>query len=139
MFNLHDIPVLDRSGLRRFGLITGAIFAGLFGLLFPALAHGGLVWVTWPWAVAGGLSLWALVAPGSLGPVYRGWMRVGMVLGWVNTRIILSVMFYGILLPIGVIMRLLAKDPMARKLDADADSYRVSHAPSPKERMEKPY
>ncbi len=139
MGDLHNIPHLDAKGLRRFGLTTGAIVAGLFGVLGPFIAHRGPVWVAWPWGLAGVLVLWALVSPATLRPVYRGWMRIGMVLGYVNTRIILAVMFYLVLLPVGRVMRLFVEDPMARKLDRAADSYRVQRDASPKERMEKPY
>ncbi|MBI5136243.1 MAG: sxtJ [Nitrospirae bacterium] len=135
----HAIPELDRAGLRRFGLTTGAIVCGLFGLLLPLLAHKALVWVAWPWALAGVLGLWALAAPATLRPVYRGWMRVGAVLGFVNTRIILAVMFYLVLVPVGLVMRRVARDPMARRFDEGANSYRVRHDAPPKERMEKPY
>ncbi len=139
MSGLHDIPELDAGGLRRFGLVTGAIVAGLFGVLVPFLVHKGPALVVWPWAVAGVLVVWALLAPATLNPVYRGWMRIGVVLGFINTRIILSVCYYLIFMPIGLVMRLFAKDPMARKLDPSVDSYRVTRKASPAERMEKPY
>ena len=88
----HPIPELDRKGLREFGLVTGAIVAGLFGLFFPWLLETGLP--AWPWAVGGGLGLWALVAPASLRPVYRTWMRLGLALSRITTPLILGVVFY---------------------------------------------
>lgn len=137
--DLHAIPELDRAGLRRFGLTTGAIVVGLFGLVLPFLAHKALVWVAWPWILAGVLGAWALAAPGTLRPVYRGWMRVGALLGFVNTRIILAVMFFLVLAPIGLVVRLFAKDPLARRFEKAAESYRVRRPASPPDRMEKPY
>lgn len=139
MSGLNDIPELDRAGLRRFGLVTGAIVAGLFGVLVPLWVHRGPVLVVWPWAVAGVLWVWALIAPSSLRLVYRNWMRIGLVLGFVNSRIILSVCYYLIFMPVGWLLRLTSKDPMARKLDPDAESYRVTRKPNPVERMERPY
>ena len=44
-------------------------------------------------------------------------MKFGNVMNWINTRLILGVMFYGIFLPIGLCMRLFGKDPMQRTLD----------------------
>ena len=128
---------LDKQELREFGLITGAIVAVLFGLLLPWLFDQKLL--LWPWIVAGVLWTWALLLPASLLPVYRGWMAIGHVLGWINTRIILGIMFFIVFLPAWLIMRLLGKDPMARKIDKSQTTYRVMHALPKKDHVERPY
>jgi hypothetical protein len=56
-------------------------------------------------------------------------MKVGEMLGWLNTRIILGVLFYSLFAPIGLIMRLRGKDPMRRALIPEADSYRLVRQP----------
>jgi len=56
-----------------------------------------------------------------------------------HTRIILGVLFYVLILPMGLIMRLFGNDPMARKWDKSAESYRVESVREPKERLEKPF
>ena len=61
---MHDIPDLDRRGLRKFGLTTGAIMVMLFGLVLPWLRDRPLP--LWPWCVAAVLAVWALAAPASL-------------------------------------------------------------------------
>lgn len=66
------------------------------------------------------LSLLSAVAPAWLRPVYRGWMRVGEVLGWINTRIILTLVFFLVVTPIGLLMRLFGRSPIAT---AKRDSY----------------
>ncbi len=134
---MGDIPEQDKKGLRSFGLITGAIIAVLFGLFFPLVLLDRPV-PTWPWVIAGVLWLWALALPNTLRPVYHGWMHVGHVLGWVNTRIILGVVFYVVVLPMGLVMRIFA-DPMARRRTPAQTSYRVESVRLPKERMERPY
>jgi hypothetical protein len=58
-------------------------------------------------------------------------MKFAFVLGWVNTRLILGVFFYGILTPIGVTMRLFGWDPLTRKIDRRAESYWVKRAQVP--------
>ena len=133
-----NIPALDSKGLRKFGLTTGAIIVLLFVLFFP--------WVfdmenlpIWPWIVAGLLWVPALAMPNLLEPVYTTWMKIGHALGWVNTRIILGLLFYVIVLPMGLIMRLLGNDPMSRKLDKSISSYRIKSISEPKDRLEKPY
>ena len=133
-----DIPHLDRQGLRKFGITTGLIVVVLFAVFFPWVFDAASMPV-WPWVVAGLLWVPALLVPNSLQPVYAGWMRIGHAIGWVNTRIILGLVFYILVLPMGLLMRLFARDPMARKFDDSAGSYRVKTVSEPKDRLEKPY
>jgi hypothetical protein len=124
--------------LRTFGLIFAALVAGLFGLLIPLLSDS--LWQTrWPWYIGMVVALLALVWPRGLGPLYRGWMQFGAVAGWVNTRIILLLLFYALVLPVGLVMKLLRHDPMRRKLDPSVDSYRIDSKAAAREHMEKPY
>ena len=83
--------------------------------------------------------MWALLAPTTLKPVYIGWMKFGNVMNWINTRIILGILFYGIFLPIGIVMRVFGKDPMQRKLDRELSSYRVQSQNNEKSNVERPY
>ena len=76
-------------------------------------------WPVWPWVVTG-VSFWALDHPDSMFAVYRDWMEFGHTACWINTRIILDIMFF----PVGVSMRLGAKGPLARKLDDAAENFR---------------
>ena len=57
---MHEIPDLDRRGLRDFGLVTGAIFVALFGLFFPWILN--VAFPTWPWVLAAVLGVWGLAA-----------------------------------------------------------------------------
>jgi len=131
----HLIPELDRAGLRQFGLVTGSIVAGLFGLFFPWLL--GRSWPLWPWIVFVILAVWALIGPSSLRPVYRAWMRFGLLMSRVTTPIILGVVYFGIISPTGFLMRVGGKDPMARRLDDTSQSYRVQSRN--RKHMEKPF
>ncbi len=119
---------LTSKQLRSFGLLVGGVFA-LIGL-WPALFRGQTP-RAWALLAAGLLVLPAVVLPKTLKPIYRVWMAVGYVLGWVNSRIILGVVFYTVFTPAGVIMRLLGKDPMRRGPKPDADTYRVICHPRP--------
>ncbi len=134
---MEPIKKLDKQELRKFGLITGAIVAVLFGLLLP-FAFGKQI-PTWPWVLTGTLWLLAGLVPMALQPIYRGWMKVGFVLGWVNTRILLGLVFYLMIFPMGRVMRIFRKDPLARKIDADLSTYRVKSRVLPKQHMERPF
>lgn len=133
----HSVPDLDRKGLRRFGLTTGIIVALLFGLFFPWLLDRTRS--LWPWVLCGTLAVWALLAPASLRPVYRVWMRFGLIMSRITTPVILSLVFYLVITPVAFIRGLLGKDSMARKLDVDIPSYRVNSRKSSKNNLERPF
>ena len=133
----HTIPELDRSGLRQFGITTGAIVAGLFGVFFPWLLEAGFV--LWPWVLCGLLALMGLVAPMSLRPVYQVWMRFGLMMSRFTTPLIMGLVFFLVITPVALIMKILGKDPMRRKLAQDQTTYRVTSSRSARERLERPF
>lgn len=137
MSSEHSIPELDRKGLREFGLVTGGIIAVLFGLIFPWLLERPIP--RWPWIIFGVLALMALAVPMALGPVYKGWMKFGLLMSKITTPIIMGIVFYVVLTPMGFIMRLGGKDAMARRLDGPAASYRIKSVANPPNRLEKPF
>ena len=122
----------DTSRLRAFGLIVGGICAGIG--LWPILWRHATSRL-WMVALAGLLLLAACLAPRSLRPVYRLWMAFGDVLGWINTRIILALVFYAVIAPMGLLMRALGKDPMRRQLESGVETYRVVRQPRPASHM----
>jgi len=125
----------DAAQLRKFGLLVGGIF-GAIGL-WPIVRGAG----PRSWALIAGvlLILPALLAPRILAPVYRIWMTVGEALGWINTRIVLGVVFYGLITPMGLIRRLRTEDPMRRRHDPSAESYRVPKPPRPGTHMNRQF
>jgi len=129
-------PQSDDKQLRSFGLLVGGIF-GAIGL-WPALVRGHQPRL---WAVALGVALVlpALVAPRTLRAVYRVWMTVGDVLNWINTRIILGAVFYGLLTPMGLAMRRFSHDPMRRRPQPSVDTYRITRSPRPGDHMRRQF
>jgi hypothetical protein len=134
---MHPIPNLDKKGFRHFGLLMGVFISALFGLAFPYLGNRTLP--VWPWIAACIFWLWALFAPMSLKPIYQVWMRFGLVIGSVINRIILGIVFYVGVLPIGLLMRMVGKDTMARKLDKSVNTYRIPSKHAPQKNMERPF
>ena len=133
----HTILELDKKGLRDFGLVTGGILAALFGLFFPWVFERPIP--TWPWIIAGVLAAWALVLPLSLRPVYRIWMRLSIVLSRITTPIVMGVVFFLVVTPVALCMRVLGRDALARELDPAATTYRVQMKRRTKEHMERPF
>jgi hypothetical protein len=124
--------------LRKFGLIFGGLVIGLFGLLIPYLADS-LFQKLWPWYLGGAVVGLALIWPPILKPLYLAWMKFGDVAGWINTRIILLILFYLVVFPVGLLMKVFGSDPMRRKIEPEARSYRVDSLATAKNNMEKPY
>ena len=65
----------------------------------------------------------ALVRPGWLRVLNRGWMQLGLAMGRVVNPIITGVLFFGVFAPVGVILRMRGKDPLRLRFDAKAESY----------------
>lgn len=133
----HAIPELDGRGLRHFGLTTGAIVAVLFGLLFPWLLERGLPW--WPWAIAAPLWALALAFPPWLRPIYRGWMRFGLLASRVMTPLILGILFFLVISPFALFRRLFGSDALHRRFERDDKSYRIPSHKTDLDRLEKPF
>ena len=124
--------------LRQFGLLFGAILVLLFGLLLPFLI--GYSFPLWPWAVALVFAGLALLFPTALTPFYRGWMRFGLIAAFINTRIIMFVLYYALFVPTGLVMKLFGRDALARTTGGkNTDSYRVASAVRPNDHFERPY
>src|ERR1700746_514348 len=74
--------------LRNFGLVTGSLFAALFGLGLPYIK--GYSFPVWPWALASALWLPALLQPHLLKYPFLVWRRFGLALGWINSKVLLG-------------------------------------------------
>jgi hypothetical protein len=125
-------PAARRKELRQFGLIVGGVFTviGLWPLVFR-----GEPLRLWAIGVGGLLIAFGGILPAVLGPIHTGWMWVGHILGWINTRILLCIVFYGLVTPIGFVLRLIGKDTMRQRFDASGATYRVVRSPRPHSHM----
>jgi hypothetical protein len=127
---------ITKKQLRSFGLTVGGVFA-VIGL-WPVIVRGGDPrW--WFLVLAALLLVPAAIAPGVLTWPYKRWMELGHLLGWLNTRIILGVIFFLVVTPIGLIRRWLGKDPMGRRFRPDLDSYRIPRQPRPASHLKNQY
>jgi saxitoxin biosynthesis operon SxtJ-like protein len=122
--------------LRRFGLLLGALVLIVFAGIPFVRRHAVLAW---PWLTAMPLWILALIAPSALSYLHRGWTRLGEALGWLNTRVILSLLYVIAVAPVGLVMRLAGRDPMKRKFEPAAPSYRVASKQRRSSHLEQPY
>ena len=112
----------ESRGLRSFGLFVASVFS-VIGL-WPVLVRGEAIRL-WAVVIAGSLGIPAVIHPKSLRFVHQVWMGVGHALGWINTRLILGFIYYCFFTPMGLVMRVMGKDPMRRRIHAGVESYRV--------------
>ena len=128
---------LSQKELRSFGLVFAGGITLIFGAFFPwLLNHSSPMW---PWVVAGIVLLPALLMPILLSPIYKIWMKIGHVLGWINTRIILGIIFFMVFTPVALVLLLLKKDPLKRTLNPNINSYRIDSIKAARNRMENPF
>jgi len=135
-----QVAEVTTSDLRKFGFIMGGMFALMFGLIFPWIFNKTAeTWPIWPFIVLAVFWAVAIIYPEILRPVNALWTKIGNVLGFINSRIILGIMFFVLIFPIGLILKLFGKDSMNRKYDEEADSYRKIVTPRNKEHLRKPF
>jgi len=135
--NKEDVTKTD---LRKFGFIMGGMVALMFGGLFPWIFDKtAATWPIWPFIVMAVFWVLAIVIPESLRKVNEIWLKIGNVLGWINSRIILGIMFYLLIFPIGLILKIFGKDAMNRKLDSNSDTYRRISTQRERTHLEKPF
>ena len=101
---------IPQKTLREFGFLLGFTFLFLIGWILPLI--GGHSFRTWTLFISIPLIILALTKPSLLLYPYRAWMKLGHILGWLNSRIILGLVFLIVLLPISFIMRILGYDPL---------------------------
>ena len=135
----NDIPELDENGLQQFGLILAALLALIFGMLLPYL-WGLQLLPNYYWIALGGcVAVWALLFPASMRGFYNAWMRVAMVIGHVVNTIILAIVYMLVIVPMGIVMQLMGKDPMRLKWDKTVKSYRQKSTVPQKKHFERPF
>ncbi len=120
----RSTPVRGSSN-RSLGLVFAAVFA-IVGA-FPLVFGGGPRW--WSFAVAAAFALAAFVAPVLLGPLNRVWTRFGLLLHRIVSPVVLGIMFYLVVTPIGLLLRAFGKDPLRLRFDAGARSYWIERTP----------
>jgi Saxitoxin biosynthesis operon protein SxtJ len=104
-------------------------FAGIWIVFFGAIAlrqqfqHHRPVIAMVVAAAALGVGLTGLVWPGRIRPVFVGWMKAAYPIGWVVSRIVLSVIFYGVFTPLALVFRLLRRDALSLESRPAAITY----------------
>ena len=113
------------SSNRSFGLVFAAVFAAI-GLL--PLIHGDAVRI-WSLLVAALFLAAAFLFPSALGPLNRLWLKFGLLLHKIVNPIVLGIMFFLVITPIGLFLRARGKDPLRLKPNRQSKSYWIDRVP----------
>ncbi len=117
----------SRRELRWFGLLV-LLFFGLIGGLVLWRARSLTAPITL-WSIgAATCAMYYAIRPFRR-PIYLGWMYAVYPIGWVISHTVLSITYYLVLTPIGLVMRGLGRDPMERRFDRSAKTYWRPHNP----------
>ncbi|MBU1122843.1 MAG: SxtJ family membrane protein [Candidatus Omnitrophota bacterium] len=111
----------EKKDLRQFGIIVGVGMAVL-GSLFWWRGKDSYFYFL---GISATLLFFGLTAPKILKPFQKVWMSMAVLMGWVMTRVILTVFFYLVITPIGLLMRMFGKDVLNENMDKRAQSYWV--------------
>ena len=117
-----ELKALDIStkALRKFGLLVGGIFL-LIGIwiYYSSQSFIGIIFIS----VGALLLIFGLLFPNSLSGVYKIWMGLAFALGWIMSRVLLIILFYGVITTIGFIARIFGKKFIDLKFKDGKNSY----------------
>jgi hypothetical protein len=115
------------------------VFAGLLGLFLGVIGYfchkagntdmAQTLWYAMVPVAVAGVILVFIAQPG-VKYIYMGWMYAVFPIGWTVTHLVLALVYYLVLTPIGLAMKLFGYDPMQRTIDKSAPSYWTEHDPS---------
>ena len=110
--NLNSTEFTPTDG-RRFAFPVGTAFLVLSGILFWREKETAFQVTA---ALSGALLVAGVLLPGKLGPVFRGWMRMALVISKVTTPIFMGLVYFIVLTPTGLVMRIIGHKPMSHPL-----------------------
>jgi len=122
---------INRNPSKRELAWFGLLCLGFFGLIGLSALHKthSLHSAVVIWSVAAvGVAIYYAVPP-LRRPIYLGWMYAAYPIGWVISHVLLAVAFFSVFAPIGILMRVISRDPLARKFDRSASTYWMPHDP----------
>ena len=134
--NTPTRPVATLKEIRSFGFFLSLLVVLIFAGLMPWLFNQSIF--LWPFVVSTVTALLALLAPSTLRPLHSLFIKLGTLLGFINTRILLFIIFFGLFLPVSIIMWLVRRDLLGKKPSTN-DSYRKPSQPRPRDHFERPY
>ncbi len=113
-------PSIDKKELRNFAILLGIVLFILAGLNWWR-THTSMAVVLTVIAIASEACAW--LRPTLIKPIFIVLTTIAKGIGWFNTRVLLCLVFYGMLAPVGIVMRIFRKDLIDQKIDSTGLSY----------------
>jgi hypothetical protein len=122
---------IEHNPSRRQLLVFSLCWLLFWGIVGLTILHRSGSWPTAAtvWAMGAAIAVVGWIFPPLLRIVYLGMAYLAFPIGFVLSYLLLGVIYYAVVTPIGLLMRLAGQDPLQRRFDADAQSYWVSRKP----------
>ena len=105
--------IVSKKELREFGILIGILIPFFIGWIFPKISgHNFNVWTIYIGTI---FFTFGLIKPNLLYYPYKYWIKIGNTLGWINSYIILGIVYIIVLIPISIILKIFGYDPLKRK------------------------
>lgn len=114
-----DIDTSNRTEQRKFGLVMAAAVVVVSLVHWLIRGH----YAVWMLYVAAAFLLPGLLYPPVLRPIFVVWIKFALALNWVMTRLLLSIVFFGMITPLRWFFALIGKDTLDRARDPNAQTY----------------
>jgi Saxitoxin biosynthesis operon protein SxtJ len=113
------------ADLRTFGRLLPVFVAGAGALVAVRSSMATAVAI---WLAGGGLSLLYIAVAAARRPVFLAWTRATYPIGWTTSRLVMGVVFFLVITPVGLLVRRFGRDPLERTFDGSAPSYWVERS-----------
>ena len=129
--------LIESKDLRNFGILIGFVVGPILGVILPFYKTKTFDLNFLGIGVC--ILLISISIPKILFYPYKVWMKIGEILGWVNSRIILGIIFFVLFVPVGLIRRIANRDTLKRSLDYTSNSYWIIPQKRESNHMERPF
>ena len=127
---------INRNPTRHELLVFGALLA-VFSAVSGLVTHfvwGSPVAARWIWIGGGGLSLLHFAVPPLRRGIYLGWTYAAFPIGWTVSHVLLAIVYFAVVTPTGLLLRLFGYDPMSRRDGSEGRTSYWENCSAPQDR-----
>ena len=118
---IKEKDIISKTQLRNFGVLIGFMFPFIFGFLIQFISGSDFRY--WTILIGALFLIFGLALPKYLINIYKFWMKIGEVLGFINSHIILGLVYFIVLCPIAFLMKFFGHDPLNKKFQSKKSYY----------------
>ena len=136
---MNEIPELTKKELKQFGCILGILIAVVFGVVIPWLWSALTFPNVYIIGIGVGVTIFSLVFPSQVIYLYKPYMRLALFIGKIINSIILGIIYYLLIFPMSLVLRLLKIDLLHAKYENSKNTYRIQSTDDDSSHFEKPF